>query len=184
MIKFILTVCLLLVFDGSSYTDTGRSYESVFRDSFTVCLWVKPFNGHPEDEMDIMLGNKDESRNNGFSFQIKARGYIQAVYETAGNTVNILSEGRVFRDGVNDWTHLAFTANQRRVSLYVNGVHNRTLDCSTLDFSRYSCPHNIYIGCRNSAGTPTHFFAGEIKGVRIIDKALSARGMRRIFKER
>ncbi len=175
---------MLPPFNGvDNYIDTGHSYERVFRDSFTVCLWIKPYNGHPENQMEVIMGTKNGKRSNGFTFQVKENGDIQAVYETANRTVFIRSVEPVFRAGKNNWTHLAFVANQSRsiASLYINGELNRTLDCSALDFSRYDCPYNVYLGCRNSGGVATHFFQGELSDVRIINKALSSYRIKQIF---
>ncbi len=180
------SIISLSIFNGTDdYIDTGHTYEKVFQDSFSISVWVKPYNGRPENEMQIFLGNKGPDRKNGCNIQLKCTGRVQFVYEANGVSIPTRTKKPVFFDGMNEWTHIVAVADNstKTTKLYINGELDRLERCPDMIFENYNCPYNVLVGCRNTAGTPTHFFEGEISDMQIVDRAFSGKKIQKLFME-
>jgi len=113
-------------FDGSNdYLDTGNSFESLFKESFTISAWIKIDDGQPSAINSII------NTRNGFAgyiyFQVEDTGRIKFVHgANLEKELSITTDNVIFSDGASDWTHVAgvFSKSSNTsgsVTIYVNG---------------------------------------------------------------
>lgn len=171
-------------FNGvDDYINTRKSFEVLFRSSFGIMLWIKPDEGKPA-EMQISFGNKDGTRRNGVTIQLKETGQIQFVYDADNNSAVNLSTGTIFRAGpASNWVHLACTIDQViGSSLYIDGELNRVVSMAGVDQSDYVNIQPIYVGSRNTGGDSiTNFFDGKIDDVRVYNALPMAQEIRNVY---
>jgi hypothetical protein len=174
-----------LYFDGSDdYVDTGVTFQSTFRDSFSVSCWIKPVDGQPTSN-EYFLGGKDGD-NRVYAY-IDTSGKIN--FGIKDGTINGLAQtsSAVFSNGVQEWTHITLVAvADTQLYIYVNGAV-QTLDgtndgdVSGLTFANITTSQAFYLGAYNNWGSDSNHFAGQMKDIRIFSAALSASQVSQVY---
>ncbi len=174
-----------ILFNGTDdVIKTGNAFQSVFQAPFSVSLWMRPNDGHPPAEMDIVFGSKD---GDGFTFQHKADGSIQVVYEADSISVVLPSLGIFFRDGVSPfWKHFAYTISEANgASLYADGALNKNVSAAAVTMANYVNTARVTIGARNTTAAPTetatNFITGRVADVVLFDAEKTASEIKSIF---
>jgi len=164
---------------------TLYDYEPVFQSAFSIFLWSKPDDGHPDAEMDVLFGSKDTT---GVVFQLKdLSGQIQVVYTSEAVSVVCLSTGTVFRNGVSKyWAHLAYTISQTNgARLYINGVLDQTEPIGAAVMANYACTARAMIGARSTGADPnedhTNHITGKMGDVILYSAEKTAEEVRSVF---
>jgi len=180
-------------FDGSDdYIYTDSTFQSIFRDSFSMSIWVKPDDGTPA-AVDTLAGVKNGTDEDRVQLTIQTSGKIRFFVES--NTHEAYAEENVasFTNGQMEWTHILVTAKTdatKKLRIYVNGIE-RTLggapadgDASGLTFADYTSNCNVNIGAQNADNTPDGFslhFAGLVSDFRIYNRLLYDTEARSIY---
>jgi len=171
---------------SSDYTDCGDPFESTFRGSHSISIWVKPDDGRP-DTNEVLIGVRDETGDDSESeIQITTDGKARLRYISEGNAGNTATTAAaVFADGAaSGWTHIVgvFDSSVGGVGgkkIYINGDEaslDNTDDGSTagVTFAGFTSALNLFIGATNENGSDARHFAGGIDNVMIFGKALTA----------
>ena len=171
-----------LTFDGvTDYVDTGATFQSTFRDSFTISMWVKPDDGHPSVYENI-FGAINSPTQDGVYLTIAADGKLDFVYESNDLKAFAKSNSAEFSDGATAWTHMVCVVDNtaEASSIYKNGVlvtldgtHDGGFDTNSVVMSNFTTGHNLFIGARNNYDTDANHFSGKISNVQLWDKAWS-----------
>jgi len=178
-----------LDFDGTDdYIDTGDAFQSTFRDSFSISMWVKPDDGQPA-AIEIPLGAANSPVQDAVFCRIQTTGKIIFYYESDNDSASAQTSSAVFSDSAESWHHIACVANNdiSQMDIYFDGA-KQTVDSSVngdmsgVIMTDFATSDNIYIGAYNSNGTATNFFDGDIHDVRLYGRALSAHDVKLLYK--
>ncbi|HVR76441.1 MAG TPA: LamG-like jellyroll fold domain-containing protein, partial [Planctomycetota bacterium] len=137
-------------------------------EAFTIALWVR---GGPQPDFRVWSEGSSLTNAPLFTMGTDATGVTGQVdiYVRTGANQVLVNHRRTLRDAFNgDWHHVAFTRDEGKAVLYVDGIRDAT------DFS-YEGPGLAFdrtsIGCVLRAAA-SHFFAGAIDDVRVYNYAL------------
>ena len=164
-------------FDGvDDYIDTGNSFQSTFRNDFSITFWMKPDDGQPSSQ-EYMIGMRDSGGTDGNVLILNTDGKLIWRYRcNNGTEMEATTSSVVFADGVTDWTHIAMTTDDGNddIYLYVNGVsYALNDDLSGVTMSDFTLNETFSIGSQNDAGTNGNFFDGNICQLGIWSKAMT-----------
>ncbi len=147
--------------DGSaSYIDTGATFQSTFRGSFTLKIWVRLDDG--QSGLQFLLGSLNAAGQDKVSFYINATGNLLATYAANNNSIATETNSSIFSNGQETW-HQCIAVYDSTVGgvggivLYFDGalqaldaVNNG--DTSGITFDDFRIVDNLYIGARNNNG--------------------------------
>ena len=156
-----------LNFDGlDDNINTGESFVSTFRDSFSIGFWFKPGEGRPAYDY------------NAFGLQHAAAtickggptrgGKITFVYGAGGVYKATLTKTPIFQAGGTQWTWIIFTLlKNTQANIYVNGAlqpldDEYNGDLSAIDFDTFDTVNAFVVGCLNYSG---HYPFNPFKGL-------------------
>jgi len=173
--------------DGTDdYISTATSYQSTFRDSHSVSMWVKPDDGQPGSYNYLFSAiNSDASRI--YNFRQNPDGKVAFFFRTdTGDSVFAETASAVFVDGANDWKHLCLVVDNgaaKQCYIYVNGTAatlNSTNNGSisspfegSVNLIDYTNTINPDIGGQNADNSHGSTFAGLIDEVAVFNSALN-----------
>jgi len=178
-------------FDGTEdFIYTNTTHQSVFRNNYSMSLWVKPDDGQP-GATDYLAGCRNGAAEDEVTIQIRTNGKIR--FNMESNNVVAYAEGAAatFANGAGAWTHIAAVATEdTSLRIYINGAL-LTLgdapadgDATGLTFDDYTSDCSPNLGAFNADNTLDgygNWFAGLISDYRIINKALTAIEVRNIY---
>lgn len=164
--------------------DTGDPFQSVFRDSHSHSVWIKPDDGNPAANGVFYGCLHTPGTDDGFWMQVLTSGQIQWDFrsnDNAGNTAR--TNDAIFANGATDWTHLVFVIDSTidgvgGKKIYVNGVE-QTLDAvhdgstSGVTMSEYTSALDMYIGAYHINGSIADAYSGGIDNAMLFDKVLT-----------
>jgi hypothetical protein len=177
-----------LTFDGSDdYLDTGDPFQSTFRDSFSISMWVKPDDGQPASAQ-IVIGQQSSDAHDRIFLYLYTNGKLDFHYESDDDTAIADTASAVFSNGAETWHHVVITSNNdtQQIDIYFDGV-KQTLDStndgdmSDVTMADYAQIRNLFIGARNTAGSASVHFDGDLHDVRLYNRALSAGEVRLLY---
>ena len=181
-----------IVFDGTNdYVDTGDTFQSTFRDSFLISMWIKVTDGQVEGGQHLFSVTQDA--NNHLYCYIHANGSLGLFYKAGGNEAQLLTKSVLFLDGENPWRNVSFVADSTTagvggLKIYFDGVLQEANAVSVGDttdvvFSNYTVStYDMNIG-RLNALSPSSYFGGSLDDVRIYNKALSQSEVSAIYND-
>jgi hypothetical protein len=178
-----------LMFNGTSdYVDTNATFQTTFRNSFSINLWAKPDDGQSELVVNKVICGIDlffdftGSTGTNIAHITNGRVSVNWVNQDEG----MILSTPVWADGTTNWTMITqvftvITATSAKIGLYVNGEF-----ISESDVIEFSNPissinylgYRYYLGATNSIdndGGPfaDYKFIGSLDDVMIFNKALS-----------
>jgi hypothetical protein len=168
-----------LTFNGTrDYINTNDTFQSTFRDSFSVNLWCKATDGITGVYQNLF--NADRVAPEHFvELGIRATGKFHSLYKVSGALRYAEEDNPSFIDGENDWKMLTMVATKisattGNIAIYANGVLRKQGTTGNIIFANYTNPYNPYIGVYNRAGdTRVEWFEDSLDNVMIFNKALS-----------
>jgi hypothetical protein len=181
-----------LSLNGSSYIDTNQTYQSTFRDSFTISFWAKPTDGIP-DSSQFLLGLDDyiSMPYSSNLYYYLANGMIMTNYQTNNQAITVnATSSQVFADGQASVYKLITVVydkiNSSTVNayIYINGTLANSFLNQTCDMSKFVSNKNLYIGCRILNGNPMSPFTGAIDNFMLFNKALSQKEITFLYNEK
>ena len=166
-----------LEFDGvDDYAATTSSFQSAFRDSFTISFWVKCDDGQPSAEISI-LGTRNSTSEDWVHCNQQTDGDITFYYKSNNNAAEARTSSVVFGDGNTEWFYITLVADNtaEQLKIYVNGVSIAVSGggLSSVTMSDWTSSDDLFLGARNNNGSAEKFFSGSIDNVGIYDKALT-----------
>jgi len=168
-----------LRFNGSSdYVDTGETFQTIFRNSFSVSLWVKPDEGQPLINM-YWVGNRDDSAYNRFGIRQVFDGTIGVAYESNNIYKFTQSESVNFSSGQEKWHNVVVVAvADMQMYIYFDGQKvdlkaKYDGDLSSMTFADFTMDQTLFLGARNLGGSDSLHYEGLMDSVGIFDCALS-----------
>jgi len=174
-------------FDGvDDFIYTSASHQSVFRNSYSVMLWVKPDDGQPAAQ-DYLAGCRNAAAEDEITLSILANGRVQFTYETNNVATNCIDTAVTFVNGAgNPWTFIVGTTNETdgKMELYIDTVLQQTTDTIGATFNDFATDCNPNLGALNLDTTLVgygNWFAGLISDFRIVDKQLSQTEITNIY---
>ena len=167
-------------FDGTDYIDTGSTFQTTLRSSFSIAMWAKPSDGIPS-AYNQLFACKNSTEQDRLYFYIDTSGKFGGLYISDNDASEATTASAVFSNGQQEWHHLVMVVNDEtnQIALYVNGSL-QTLDgtndgdLSGVTFADYTSDINPVIGAQNYNGTIQEHFTGSIANVGIWSRALSA----------
>ena len=162
-------------FDGTSdYMDLGNAFQSTFRSSFSIGMWVKPADGQPAGSQ-VLIGSENSSDQDTVYVLITTAGNTVIKYQSDNDEVAGISDAVVFANGQNDWHHIVCTATSGgNLVTYVNGIVVDTTDASGATFADWTSSDELFVGAHDVNGTPDNFFEGKIAIAHVYNRALTA----------
>ena len=168
-----------LTFDGSDdYLDTGGAYQSTFRDSFSISMWVKPDDGQPASE-GMFFGVRDSGNECWIMFKLRTDGKLALYYESTGGKW-AYTDSVVFSNGGQSWTHLVATANNDtgQLDIFVDGEKQdldstQDGDISEINMSELVNTKELFIGGYNNSGAAAALFDGDLHDCKLYNRALT-----------
>jgi hypothetical protein len=167
-----------LVFNGTSqYVNTTQSFQSTFRNSFSINCWVRPDDGQPAPP-DYIYGATLASSFYRFYLQLSGAS-ITAIYDP-GAGVLTTSTTSGFSSGVNTtWKMITVTFEDNGIgvnsilSLYIDGVF-KISDSAILNPDFFSST-GFFIGALSNGTVITagSYFDGAVDNLCIFDKVIS-----------
>jgi len=163
---------------NTDYIDTNATFQSTFRDSFSISMWIRVLDGIPSSEQTILGCIK--ASEDGVRVDVLTDGKLRFAIEPNNDPSYITTSAAVFSDGPSDWTHIFCTATNPgsgNISLvmYVNGTAVATALSNATAYDElddYTSDINLLIGARMNDTTPERHFDGYICNVGIWDAAL------------
>ncbi len=170
---------------SNEYFDTGSTFQSTFRASFTLAAWAKLDDG--QGGFQSIIGIRDTTGNdNRVDLSVTGTGALIARYQTNGSSGNSGTTGVVLPSGQTDWFHIAATfdsvAQQKLV--YCNGVSQAlSPDGSTVGvtFTEYTSDENVYVGGVDEDGSLVVPIAGLVDEPMIFSVAKTAAEIQSIY---
>jgi len=171
--------------DGTNgYLDTGDTYQSTLRDSFTISTWVNLVNGTPSGQ-GYLFGTvrSNASPQSGLHARVLSSGKITFGGEAGGGSTFIETNSAVFTSGQTGWHNitLVVTLNSSANTTFVlyknSGVQGITVlsgAVSDTQHADYTSSDNFYIGALNLNGSAFGFTDGNMDDLAIWDVALDA----------
>lgn len=165
-----------LGFNGSpDYVDTNQTFETIFKDSFTINFWAKPDDGIPSG-VEFMSGVRDVTNTNQVLVALAGSSLFFIYSSNANSVVNVTSS--TFSNGpAQDYKMFTCivenTAPTAKASVYING-ELVSEDTDTVDMGAYSLAFNFFLGATNHStiGDNGHY-NGDIDIFSIFNKAIS-----------
>lgn len=165
-----------LEFDGTNdYIDTNDTFQSIFRDSFTVSLWVETNDGQPSAARHLFsLINLDTS--NAVIVATNSLGELLVQYMVDG--YQVYTTVNCFVDGLNNWKMLTavfkkLSATTGQIDLYVDGSLVKEGIMGGVNFGDYTNLYHSYLGAENENGVAIKFFSGLLDDVMIFNRVLT-----------
>lgn len=174
-------------FNGTNgYVDTGDTYQSTIRGSFTISAWAKLDDitaGH--SLIGVEITPTDQLHITHFAVGQKIRVY----FEADGNDNTLQETDAAVFDTVHVWKHIAVTVTKNSggntgIVIYVNGSAVASTTSQTLseaNHNAYTSNLNLYIGAMNDDGSPTNFWSGNIDEFAIWNVALDADAVAAVY---
>ena len=176
-----------LDFDGTDdHVDTGATFQTTFKNSFSIAMWIKPDDGQPASN-EYLCGVLSDSLNKLYFYNDTA-GKLNVDYEANGGNVSAQTNAAVFSNGAASWSHVAIVLNNdtKQISIYFNGAKQALSsaasgDMSSIIMDSFASTYNIYLGAGNSAGTAIQYYAGGMHDTRIYKRAISAEEVKVLY---
>ena len=167
-------------FDGASdYINTNATFQSTLRDSFSICMWIKPNDGQP-GSAEYLIGARNSSSEDMMHFSLLTDGKLY-LYLKANNDAGALTSSVIFSNGVQEWTHVAATAlkddgESNGFKIYINGVLTSQANSSPVsdaNWGAFTTDINLDLGAYNANDSHSDSFDGYICNAGIFSAVLT-----------
>ena len=177
-----------LHFDGSNdVVNTGDTFQSTFRDSFSISFWTKPDDGNPSGNQ-MFFGAYTSDNSDGIQMYLDSSpaGALHFNYKSDGTSTGAETDNAIFTDGSVEWKHIVGIVQSSGISIYVNGVV-QALDSTSngsmsgLTMGSFTTDQNLRIGARVFSSSESVFYDGKINNFKIFSTALSEAQIQELY---
>jgi len=177
-----------LRFDGSNdVVNTGDTFQSTFRDSFSISFWAKPDDGNPSGNQ-MFFGAYTSDNSDGIQMYLDSSpaGALHFNYKSDGTSTGAETDNAIFTDGSVEWKHIVVIVQSSGISIYINGVV-QALDSTSngsmsgLTMGSYTTDQNLRIGARVYSSSESVFYDGKINNFKIFSTALSEAQIQELY---
>lgn len=166
--------------DGTNdYCATSHTFQSLFRSSFSISMWVKMVNGNNSNH----LLTTQTSGNNRLSIYNNS-GDINSFMSAGGTTSGFVNTGAGFT--FTDWFNLVVTYEQSGTDvinkMYFNASLRDTGTKSNMSLSNYTSNTNVPLGGKLSGTSFSLALACEMDEVSFFNYALTGSQVTNIYK--
>ena len=176
-------------FDGTNdYVDTGSTFQSTFRNSFSFSTWVRSNDGQ-EAGLPKLMGMRNSTYQDWIHVGFDV-GKLEMYYASNNSGKYGETASAVLGAGVTAWHHVVAVADEgaAQMYLYFDGVL-QTLgagsvdgDLTGIDFSLFTTTDNLYLAARNKfSSTSEENLNGSMADARLYNCALSAAQVKEIY---
>jgi len=173
--------------------DLGSSFQSTFRDSFSISFWIKLTDGHPATSYTPNLFGVSMTGSAHRVFGIignesgSSDGKLSLYYKDGSTQVHTQTDSAAFTNGSQGWAHLVYTATQATngVKIYKDGSELATSEASgsmnNVTMSNITLSNNLLFGARNQNGSPAYWLDTGYDEISIWDTALTSTQVSNIY---
>ena len=167
-------------FDGASdYINTNATFQATLRDSFSICMWIKPNDGQP-GSAEYLVGARNSSSEDIMHFSLLTDGKLY-LYLKSNNDAGALTSSVIFSNGVQEWTHVAATAlkdegESNGFKIYINGVLTSQANSSPVsdaNWGAFTTDINLDLGAYNAADSHSDSLDGYMSNAGIFSAVLT-----------
>jgi len=181
-----------IVFDGDDYLNTGATFQSTYRGSFSWSFWMKPDDGQPSGNKHL-LGSDNTADEDAFYLELNSAGKIQICHEANDDSAFYQADAAVYANGAGAWKHICVTITYNNGGadtsyvIYVNGsaiAATLTNAVTEGNHENWTSTENTFIGNVNGAGSapsPGNPFTGKMDDVALFNVALDADAVTAIY---
>lgn len=111
-----------LQIDNLSYIHTGNTFQDVYKNSFSIQMWLKPQDGNPLGQQYIYGAIDSQSR---VAIYLSTNGDIISQFQagTSSSLVETRPSSSPFSNGLNPWVHVTFVYTEgSNTAVYINGT--------------------------------------------------------------
>ena len=175
-------------FDGAGdYINTNATFQATFRDSFSICMWIKPNDGQPGSS-EYLIGARNSSSEDIMHFSLLTDGKLY-LYLKSNNDAGALTSSVIFSNGVQEWTHVAATAlkdegESNGFKIYINGVLTSQANSSPVsdaNWGAFTKDINLDLGAYNAADSHSNSLDGYMCNAGIFSAVLTSSQIKSIM---
>jgi hypothetical protein len=162
-----------IIFNASRIIPTTSIGNTLFRNSFSIGMWLMPDDGQPAATQIIFSDRSiasatTDATTDRVQISLGSTGIIAAGYMINNTAVTATTAAAVFANGaITTPVHLAVTfTSGGLIRLYINGVETITADMSALTMASYTTTRLSTFGQReNGAGTYDLSYLGKMREI-------------------
>tara|TARA_R110000823_G_scaffold236452_1_gene362158 strand:- start:378 stop:1142 length:765 start_codon:yes stop_codon:yes gene_type:complete len=172
---------------AAAYLDTGNTYQSTIRDSFTISFWGKIVNGTYGGSF---FGTREGLQDGIICMHLTSTDKLRFGLEGYGGDAVIADTDAAVFNALNVWKHITITVTKNPgantgVLFYVNGsvvASTNLIELAENRHSNYTNEFNFYIGGINDSDTLlTNSLIGNVDEFAIWDVALDAPAVAAVY---
>ena len=160
--------------------NTNLDFEDTFQDSFSIAMWVKPYDGKPSATQFFCGTQATAGGLNSVTVGYGTDGKVYVNYGDNANYTAAVIDAAVFPNGATSWTHIVATfdeTNGIRIAIdgsYVTLDGTYDGDMSSVTMANYANTQDFYFGTSNNIGSINYNeYNGYMDVAGIFDKELS-----------
>ena len=179
-----------LSFNGTSdYIDTGNTFNSTFRDSFSINMWCKVTDGIGNSQ--VLFGVANYGGSHILIISIETTGKFTATFQAGTGAVKLFKQedAASFIDGQNDWKMATVVATKEdetsgHLAIYIDGVLKADGLCDQIVFADYTPTSFPYIGAEHRTGySNSRFLTGSLDDVMIFSRVLTQAEITQLYQQ-
>ena len=179
--------------DGVADYISSSAFQSTFRASFTIALWVKPRDGRPATN-EYLCGVQSADGGDEVQVAQTTSGGFICIYEAGGNSARADTAGGQFSDGQEDWHYICMVGDSTvsgvgGIVIYIDGavvaLSGNVGDTTGVTFTDFTNVASFGVGCWLRNGTPfaNSFVDGLMDEFVIYEEAKSAAQIKDLYEQ-
>lgn len=170
-------------FDGTDAFTIPSSYNDTFKGDFSICIKLKPDDGHPSGNQYIYGDWVDATGKQ--ALLLLTSGIARFLFYGGSGSVYFDTNSAIFIDGTTPWTHLTITGNQatHEFKLYINDILEPITTFGAISSANWvlynSTTNEYFLGDKDVGGN----YVGKQKGYRLYNRIISTDEMLQVMAE-
>lgn len=182
-----------IAFDGDNdHLDLEATFQSTFRDSFSISFWCRLTDGQPSSRQDF-FGSSNSSGQDAISLINQTSGRITFVFKANNDLYSGDTGNGLLGDGDTGWKHVVITLTHSgsgnvTPALFLDGESETlttagggVLTLTEANAVQFTTDQNIFVGGGNANGSLDKPMAGNINDFAIWEEALDGDAVTAIY---